>query len=379
MPKHSSLTQCLTEIRGDAPRSNPNTRTLAAFAGHADCELARAMFAAGVNSDKLLINTPYEASLGQSPFAFSRGNKFQDLIAEKGYAAALKLLQEKMGFQPTEVRIENIRNTPSTNRIGLKIRARQTKSLILEMVNGDPDAANLIDGAVLSACIGGVQSYFEADTLAARSQGVIHAGEIKSFPVVDDRADPEKLGSALDQVSIYIWLLYQLVEELGGDPTQLVSSIAMLITPKNVGLTPTLSLQNVTSKITRFKRLLASVPDIGDLVSAFPTKTSFGPISNTKLNPNQRIDELHNLADKVGTRYRPECLSNCGNARFCRERCFSSGSPSLAGPQLVRLLPSVQSLTRAADLSSGAPANSIEAPVATQLARAGRLYDEATK
>lgn len=376
MLKHSpAFVRRLAEIRGSAPRSAPNTRTLAAFAGHTSCQLARAGFAAGVDFDRLLVGTRYQAPFGQSPFAFSRGIRFQDLIAERGYAATLALLQQKMGFQTTEAQISDLRRSFPATRQGMILRAHETRSLIAKIIKAAPDATNLIDGAVLKARIGGVEAYFEADALAARFGGLIHAGEIKSFPVVDGKADPEKLGSALDQVAIYIWLVCQLVEELGGDPTALVSSVAMLITPKNVGLTPTLSIQNVSRRITRLGRLLVSVPDAGAVLSLLPAGAGFGEIADRTIDPERRVDALHSLADQVGTDYKPDCLSNCGNAIFCRERAFQQGAPCVSGPQIVRLLPGVRSLTRAAELTNGAPPNAVEGPAAELLARAGRLYN----
>ena len=41
--------------------------------------------------------------------------------------------------------------------------------------------------------IGGRTAYFEADSVAAFDGGRIHVGEIKSFPKVDGRVDPDKL------------------------------------------------------------------------------------------------------------------------------------------------------------------------------------------
>jgi hypothetical protein len=60
------------------------------------------------------------------------------------------------------------------------------------MLRDDPAAYNLIDGGVLTTSVGGVRAYFEADALAAGAHGPVRIGEVKSFPVVDDRGDPEK-------------------------------------------------------------------------------------------------------------------------------------------------------------------------------------------
>jgi hypothetical protein len=368
----------LTAIRGGAKILSPNVRAIAAYAGHTDCSLATLGFAARIDFDRLLAGTQYQVSFGQSPFAFSRGKAFEQMIAKHGYAATLELLRNNMGFKTTDVRIVNLRNRYQKNGIGLRLRADDTRSLIRQIVRESPAAPNLIDGAVLQTLIGGIPAWFEADTLAARFQGPIHAGEVKSFPVVDGRADPDKLAAALDQVSIYILLTKQLVDDVSGDAS-LVSSNALLITPKNVGLTPTLTQADVGKRIARIQRLLAGVPDVRSTVERVPPGLNFSKVADCDTDVNSRVDALHEIADRVGTAYAPACLGTCGNCFFCRDRTFRAGSPCLTGPQAVRLLPGVGSFRRAAELTHGAPPSLDETPVAPHLARAGRLYDAATE
>jgi hypothetical protein len=145
----------------------------------------------------------------------------------------------------------------------------------------------------------------------------------------------------------------------------------------NMRLTPTMSSIDVSSRIARNQRLLAKVPNVRDIAAAVPDAVSFGVIADKAAPEARRIDGLHDIANRVGTNYAPSCLSTCGNALFCRERTFRACSPSLSGPQTVRLLPGVRTLQRAAELTEGAPASTDERPVAPQLAQAGRLYDAA--
>jgi hypothetical protein len=87
---------------------------------------------------------------------------------------------------------------------------------------------------------------------------------------------------------------------------------------------------------------------------------------------------MHHMADQVGTSYKPGCLTTCGNSLFCRERAFRTGSPCVVGSATVRLLPQVDSLQRAAELSQGAKPTKAEGPAASLLAGAGQLYDALT-
>jgi len=181
------------------------------------------------------------------------------------------------------------------------------------------------------------------------------------------------LGAALDQVAVYILLTQDLVDHAGGNPDDAVSMTAMLIAPKNVGLAPTLETQDVTNRVKRVRGLLRQTVPLLAIAAGLPTGI-FGQIADTNADAGARLDLLDALAEKVGTRPKSGCLSTCGAARYCRARSVAAGSPVIGGDQIVRLLPSVSSLPRAAELARGAPPTAIEVPVAGQLLRASRLY-----
>jgi hypothetical protein len=158
----------------------------------------------------------------------------------------------------------------------------------------------------------------------------------------------------------------------------LVSDRVILITPRNVGLTPTLSEQRVTARLLRMQRVFAAVPDVAEVAAATPSGLTFGPVADRGAEEAARLDALHDIADRVGTNYRPSCLTTCGNARFCRARAVAAGAPCVAGTAAQRLLPEIVSLGRAESLSRGAEPTPAEAPAAALLERAGRLIDEAS-
>src|SRR3954471_2596652 len=224
----------LVRVRGRAPTRSPNVRVLAAYASHTNCNLATLGFSAGVDFDRLLRDTRFETPFGQSPFAFTRGNLFEAAFRQNDYAEAHRLLRE-VGFRPEEGRTVNLREGFPCTKEGMNRRAEVTAELLRDILVGRAGAPNLIDGAVLQTTIAGVLANFEADAIAARIAGVLRAGEVKSFPVVDLRADPDKLAAALDQVAFYLLLLRRRVLELGAPPER-VSNEALLITPRNVGL-----------------------------------------------------------------------------------------------------------------------------------------------
>lgn len=348
-------------------------RALAKLAANSDCKLAALGFAARVDFDTMLDQTPFEVPYGQSPFAFRRGLRFEASLRERGYAPVFDLLHAHLGHDVTAASAVNMREGFKSGYRGMKDRAKETAVRIRAIASRAPGAPNLIDGAVLTREVGGVRAYFEADAVAARFGGPLHVGEIKSFPTVDGRADPESVGAAISQVAIYILLLRDLVAYVGAKP-DLVSMDALLITPRNTGLRPTLSIKAVGREVDRAERILTRAPSAVEIAGSLSDDLpGFGVVSDKAAPEAQRLEAAHQLAECVGTTYRPACLSACGLSRLCRARSHASGDPLRVGGTLARILPGISSLDRAFELAHGSMASPEERPAAEQLVRASRL------
>lgn len=377
MQRDPDVERRLDAIRGPAPRRTPDVRVLADFSQNTNCRVATLGFAAGVDFGKLLKGTRFQSAFSHSPFAVTRGLMFENMLRDNSYALTLDLLRGPLGLPAAGARTVNLREGFAAGPGRMPARVAKTAELLREIIDGKPTAPHWMDGAVLRGRVGGIAAYFEADALGSHSSGgEIRIAEVKSFPKVDDRVDPDQLGSALDQSAVYVMLARETVATLGGDPEKLVSDRVILITPRNVGLTPTLSEQRVTARVTRVRRIFAGLPDAEAVAAATPADISFGPVSDDTADEQARLDTLHDIADRVGTAYTPGCMTSCGNARFCRDRAVRAGSPCLSGTAAVRLLPEILTLGRAESLARGATPTNAEAPAATLLARAGRLIDE---
>lgn len=363
----------LASLAGDAPKRSPNVRSLAMFAANSGCKLATLGFAARVDFNTILEGTSHEVPFGQSSFAFRRGNTFEELLRKNHHAPMLGLFEKELSYDVTGARVANLRKGYPPSTVGMKARADETDRQIAAVIARSKTAPNLIDGAVLRREVGGVMAYFEADAVAAQFAEPIHAGEVKSFPTIDGQADPDKVGAAIAQVSIYILLLRDLVTRLGGDP-ELVSSRALLITPLNTGLQPTMTVKEVGREVDRAKRILEQAPNIVEVAASLPAGLpTFHTVARAPLE-KERVEAAHRLADRVGTSYQPSCLSSCGFSRLCRER--ACGKPERVGATLVRLLPNIDSLDRVNALAGGATPTNEERPVAEQLVRAARLREK---
>jgi hypothetical protein len=359
------------QLLGSAASKTPTVRTLSAYAGHGDCPTATLAIAAGADLDRMCTGTEYESALGQDPQAFQRGETFEARLKENAYGALIALLRDKAGFPHSAVRIEDLRSRYPKNRQGLKLRARETRRLLRSIAAGADDAPNLIDGAVLTTRIAGKVAYFEADSLAAVTGGVLHVGEIKSFAYTDGRCDPEKLGAACDQAAWYILLCRLALQDMGLDAGT-ISDEAFIILPIGVGLSPTLLHKNVAAKVRRARTLLEGLPDARAILAQHGSAAVF---PGEELDPQTRLVALERLLDTVGTTYRPDCIPDCGMSRLCRARAHENGLPQLCGTQIVRTLPGVASLPRAAELAAGAAPASGEEHAARALAQAAAVYD----
>jgi hypothetical protein len=315
---------------------------------------------------------------GQSPFAIGRGVAFEEFLRRHGHAELRRVLSDGLGFDFSMAGIENLREGYQPNESGLIVRASVTRTRMAEIVTNPPTEPIVLDGAVLSSTVGGLPAYFEADEMAIGVGGEIVVGENKSWPVVDGRpTDEDALGSALDQAATYILLGRRTLDRVGVDPA-LVSSNAVLITPTNTGLTPGLQRQNVDGRIRRIERLLQSVPEVADIATSIPPWVTFDRVADRSLPEATRLEALAMIADELGRVYEPaNCLTSCGFGRACRQCCFEAGDPAIVGNTVASVLPGVVGLDRVAELARGAPASAAEAPAATPIARAGRLYNEA--
>jgi len=366
----------LLALRGTAPARSQSVRDLAAFAQVSGCDLAALAFATGVDLDKALKDTSYEAPFGQSPFAIQRGNRFEQQVgADANFAPLLTLLRTELGFTPTDVRVLDLRQMAQADVKRTK-RAHETKAALRDMLRNDPDAYNLVAGAILEFPLLGRTVRFEADALAFQLDGELRVLEIKSFPTVDKRCDPDKAGAAFDQVATYIVVLRHIVRALGGDPAQ-VSSEGLLVTPRNTGMQPVLHRHGVEARVRRIETILEELPQAEQLAGRVPAGLRFEPIFDPALAEDQRVGAFTALADAVGTRYAPGCLQTCGASRLCRARARAIGDPVACGSKAVRDLPGVASLNRAAELAAGSPGSAGEAPAAAKLAVAGRIFARA--
>ena len=269
--------------RGDGrPAGEPaagglSVRATEKWAHNQRCSTNNAMFAARVDGDRLLRGTDLALDFGLSPFAIQRGARVEQIGRANGYAVTIDLLRTNFGFGIDEVVPLDLRHRFQKNEAGMVARARLTRQAVEANIHGLPDAPNIIDGAVLTRQIGGRLAYFEADGVGAKAGPVFHINEFKGWPVIDGRAeDAGKLGATQTQMGIYRYLLADLIDALGGS-VETISSMGLLVTPKNVGLTLVGSKVDLAAATRVAETTLRNLPDPVDFVGALPAGRGLRP------------------------------------------------------------------------------------------------------
>ena len=370
----------LDQLAGSAARTGRSVRGVARWAHNTACGTNNAAFAARVDLDRLLTGTTLEAEFGQSRFAIARGQRVERIGRENNYEKTFDVLDEAFGY-PEDARIAlDMRSGHGFGNRALDARAEATKEAVAKIVAGSADAPNIIDGAVLRADIGGYPARLEADTLGARTGPEFHVAEFKSWAKVDGRfADAGKVGDALRQMGLYSLLVAQLIEDVGGDPDEILSDVGLLVTPRNVGLQLVGSKLSLGRARTVAETTLAALPDPADLVGHVDPEVTFGAVADPAATEDGRLEALERITEAYGVEYRDSCLSSCGLAHFCRKKARDDDSPGLCGSNVVRMLPGVHSLSRADDLAAGATATEEELStgVVDVLLETRALYDAA--
>ena len=78
----------------------------------------------------------------------------------------------------------------------------------------------MFDHPLLRLEVGGRHAYLEPDLIAFQVHGRFHVIEIKSFAVIDGRADGDKVAAAAIQSAVYVLALRDALAELGISPSR---------------------------------------------------------------------------------------------------------------------------------------------------------------
>ncbi|GLW06571.1 hypothetical protein Misp01_17010 [Microtetraspora sp. NBRC 13810] len=360
----------LDTLRGPVPPLAHDARAIAALAANPGCARRAVLDAAGVDKDLTARHLGFPAPFGQSRFAITRGNAFEDLVKDNGCAELLRLLRDLLGLPIPQVGYHDVA------QVGAHLRHSHTRALIDRAARDSDDAGTFYDHPLLSLEIAGHVSYLEPDVVAFRLGGRFHIVEIKSFAMIDGQAEPAKVAAAARQAAVYVLALRRLLEDLGHDPGR-VSHEVVLVCPENFANRPAAALVDVRRELAMLRRQLTRMTRVEEIVSGLPPGITFDLVRDDAGRPARPVAELTEAIGTVPARYAPECLSTCDLCLFCRDEARACGSTDQLGRQVRDQLGGVAGIAEALALAEGAgrPADGQE-EIAGLLRLADRLRAE---
>ncbi len=322
----------LARVRGQAlPRSH-NARTIAALASNPGCPRRSIMDAAGIDKQRIAAHAGYPAPFGQSRFALARGNAFEAQVKANGAAELLRLLREHLQLPIPEANYDDLSDVGGNT--SLELRHARTRNLLARAARagaappgaarGDEaaglpcDAGTMFDHPLLSLEVGGRRAFLEPDLVAFQVRGRFHVIEIKSFAVIDGRADGDKVAAAAIQSAVYVLALRDALAAAGGPPS-VVADEAILVCPENFSNRPVAAALDVRKQLTVLRRQLSRLDRIDDLLHLLPDGLTFDLDPDDAGVPRRPAADLRAAIREVDARYAPECLSTCEMCFFCRD------------------------------------------------------------
>jgi hypothetical protein len=361
----------LDRIRGAVAPRRHNARTIAALTGNPGCRRRAVLDCSGVDKQRIASHVGFPARFGQSQFAIARGNAFEAQVKADSCAELLRLLRELFGPAVPEAAYDDLESLAGLE--SQEARYARSRDLLHQAAAGGGPA--LVDHPLLRLEVAGQQVYLEPDLIAFRIGDRFHVVEIKSFAVIDGRADPGKVSAAAIQAAVYVLAMRELMAELGHDP-EIVSHEVVLVCPRDFANQPVAHLIDVRKQLAVLRRQLSRMARIDDLLADLPPELTFDLAPDATGTPTRDPDDLADALRAVTARYAPECLATCELAYFCRHE--ARGSTAALGRTVREELGGVEAVADVLGLAAGTlPVDDDQAEVATLLRTAARLRAEA--
>lgn len=348
----------LAEIRGSLKPARANARSVAALTDNPGCSRRRIIDAAGVRAFELAERLGRPATRGQSPFAITSGNQFEyRLKAGSDYALLAGALAKYVTLpeKPTVADLGAAKGV-TPGEPALRARAAKTDRVLEAIASGDAYAPHIVDHPVLVFEIAGTSVFLEPDALAFRVGTKLELVEIKSYPIIDDQADPAKLSATAGQSAVYLIALRATLSRLGFDPELLTPSV-ILVAPLNFGRKPTAHRVPLKKKMMALERVLRAIPRTDAVLDrlTLPRGFTFDVDPRGTLSDAKRDAALDGAVRRLPMLYVPECLSACDMAKYCRHQAIVEDDPSRLGRAARDSLAGVPTLADALRLATRGP------------------------
>ena len=140
---------------------------------------------------------------------------------------------------------------------------------------------------------------------------------------------------------------------------------------------PTGAFVDARNQVQNLARQLARIERIGKQIDLLPEDLTFDLAEDEQGRAQRPQAELVEALDTVPAAYRPDCLSHCEMAFFCRSRARASRSLDVIGSTVTEPLGGIDTVTMALGLARGEIEPSHEqTEMAVALRHAARLRAE---
>ncbi|MGY1805797.1 hypothetical protein ACI8AF_00330 [Blastococcus sp. SYSU D00669] len=365
----------LNGLRGPNDPAKMTARRLAATLEAPGCARRTLLDAARVDVDQLarVLGAPPDR---QSPFAITRGNRFERSLTDPtGMPDIVALTRRHLGLEIPEVRQKDLSHAAVAeefSNVTNELRETLTRQYVAHMLAGHPGAYNLLRHPMTSLYIGGVPAWLEQDVLAFAVAGRLYVVEIKSYPCIDNRADQDKVSASARQSAVYVLSLMELAEQLGYDRSR-VSTEVLLVMPENMGMTPVGHKIDVRLPVLRLRREIAAAPEVGDLLAGLPDGLTLPRLPGRKATQDELAAAATAATETISAlpaRFGDPCLQ-CPMFQICRNEAEAQGLTARLGNTTASACGDVRTVDRALALADGSasPASESEAALAAVLAR----------
>jgi hypothetical protein len=374
------VNEALTALRGGLPIKPLNARRIAAGLDQPGCARRQLLDAAAVSLDDVarLLDCP---EAGQSPFAISRGNTFEQRVFDNEMAELIALVKAKLGYDiadVTQVDLSAQRIQQTFGRCDNELRVTETLRHFAAMLASGPDACSLLRHPMTTLDVGGITACLEADAISFYAGGQLITIEVKSFPAIDGVPDPGKTAAALMQAAVYVLSLQAAVAALNYDPN-IVSTRVLLVLTRDFTLNPVGFVYDIASKVRRLRRRLDNLPATAELAASIPAGVSLPTPPGRGSSSAEWARAARQAADAVSAldcRFGDGCMS-CTLFRFCRDEARASGAVNATGSAVAEVCGDVATVATALHLADGTITASTpaESAVASHLGRAAAVAD----
>ena len=334
------------ELRQEARR---NTRgRFEQWAKNPTCEANTLSAVHNVRLDAAALAAGHVPSFGQSPFAITRGNRFEAGLFSDAAARLRSALERKRCLPEGSAGFLDLRLKMNGGTLITSVdqALQETEEWLNGLVVGVEDHASIVAAPMIRIPKGVIlpEALLIIDVVTVQSgpEAVcIQVGEIKVFADRGGHTDPYQLATARAQAGVYQHALTLTVASLGlSDHIDVVPDGFLVFTWPGSNAPAVRPNEDLSYQAIRAERGFARLEEVAQSVVRDDDFSADNPTL------------VRRVLD-AETDYSEACLSFCDLAPRCHERAVVADDPIILGAEVKRVLGDT-TLTRALELMDGA-------------------------